>query len=171
MFNLDGGTKIPIFSIEPQYRCEGSKKRRENQHKTLQCTSNTRVIKSLPHQENVRLEHPNHFRTRMEEDARCIHCLPKRKFFKYLAAHYALKLQRTLLMKEKFSIEKKLREKVVLMWNEHSKKEMRLNKAYRMKIFNIKWGIGKCFLKMIRKQLHPCVIPHHHYTFSILNKL
>lgn len=51
MINLDGGAKIPVFT---QYRREGSKKRRENQHKILQCTSNTSGGKSLLHQENVR---------------------------------------------------------------------------------------------------------------------
>lgn len=44
-------------------------------------------------------------------------------------------------------------------------------KAYRIKISNIKRGIRKRFFKMIWKQLHPCIIPHHHNSLSIFSQL
>ena len=43
--------------------------------------------------------------------------------------------------------------------------------TYGMKIFNIKRWVRIRLFEMIREQLSPCIIPHHHYSLSILNQL
>lgn len=40
-----------------------------------------------------------------------------------------------------------------------------------MKIFNIKRGVRIGSFKMMRKQLHPCIITHHQNSLSILSQL
>lgn len=49
--------------------------------------------------------------------------------------------------------------------------EWSIDEAYRIKIFNIKRGTWMRSYKMMRKQLQPCIIPHHYSSLSILNQL